>query len=257
MTLSRSPQYCRHAPWPLLVVSVSSRCVALPTRNPMLAPVAVVDQCECRSSTRCLSPKRHVCSPRRDSSARSTTGGPETMRDVSSAIRTSFAIMFHQRVSQPNSNSVRITLLSTISLEIRFTNSSSRRLPVPDSGFAPGSRRIQKGSDSNWKLPSRAGPGSLQRWRVALHKWWTSTNSTNGTVRVTQPSLHSGVHSICRARHDRFQKILSLRESLGIFQKSRKKISRILPRRLCREGGRREVHRRPASPWPSSCENIT
>ena len=34
-------------------------------------------------------------------------------------------------------------------------------------------------------------------------------------------------------------------------------ISRILPRRLCREGGRREVHRRPASPWPSSCENIT
>ena len=52
-------------------------------------------------------------------------------------------------------------------------------------------------------------------------------------------------------------KILSLQESLGIFQKSRKKISRILPRRLCREGGRREVHRRPASPWPSSCENIT
>ena len=50
-----------------------------------------------RSSTRCLSPKRHVCSPCRDSSTRSTTGCPETMRDVSSAIRTTFAIMFHQR----------------------------------------------------------------------------------------------------------------------------------------------------------------
>ena len=80
---------------------------------------------------------------RSDSSTRSTTGCPETMRDVSSAIRTSFAIMFHQRVSQPNCNSVRITLLSTTSLEIRFTHSSLRRLPVPDSGFAPGSRGVR------------------------------------------------------------------------------------------------------------------